>query len=504
MKKSTLLKLRRTFRALPTLIFLFLSLATWAISSPVGSSPDDNYHLTSIWCAETFFNPECSNSGSSFTVPSGLVAEQCYAFKPSVSGACITDALSKGEYDNVEHINNIEKGYPDLFYQFHAIFKSDNLQVFNLKVRLANTLIFITSIGLLLYLFQDLIKWRKIIFLLTTLFIPLGFFLIPSTNPSSWALIFLPSYWLILRHLFMSEKNDAGKTFYLILILFWIGLNFSRADGSIYSLIATFAIVPLIFKNREILKEKYIYLIGLLSFLSVWNLFRLRTTSEVISGHMNPNRDVGSVDSLQLFISNIKQIYFFFLGGTGRTGLGWLDTYVPNYVWKIMSLVILSIFILSIYELVRTRKFSALTSTFIALSAYLLIPIFILQSSHVQIGGMLQPRYMLPLLSLVLLIPIMEIEISPIDELRYMYTLSPLLLLTFSASLGTNIQRYSTNMNSPFSLDSYNNSKWSTFGWDPLTLWLFGSAVFAIFLWSLLNLIRLESTRSSKMLTSEI
>lgn len=489
------LKLREVLKILVTLLFLFISLVAWAFSSPVGSSPDDNYHLPSIWCAETSFNPECKHSESSYEVPSGLVAEQCFAFKPSISGDCSAVELTKRNYDNIEHINNVEHGYPDVFYKFHSFLKSENLQIFNLKVRLANSLIFVTSLGLLLFLLRDLMKWRKTLFLLTIQFIPLGFFLIPSVNPSSWVLIFLPCYWLCLRHLATNGKKVNHKSFYLVFIFFWIGLNFSRADGSIYSLIGTACVLPFISNKRETLREKYFLLVGLLSILSVYNFLRLATPGQVISGEMNANKIADSGQSLQLLASNIQQIYYFFLGGTGRTGLGWLDTYVPNYVWKIMSVMIVLIFMLSVYELGRNRKFNVLFSTLFALFAYLFIPILILQSSAVQIGGMLQPRYMLPLLSLVLLIPIMEVKMTSADESRYFLALSPLLVLTFAASLGSNIQRYSTNLNSPFSLDAYSYSKWSMFGWHPLHLFLFGSVAFMMFLWCLVSLGRSENAK---------
>ena len=31
-------------------VTMFVTGATWALSSPAGSSPDDDFHLPSIWC----------------------------------------------------------------------------------------------------------------------------------------------------------------------------------------------------------------------------------------------------------------------------------------------------------------------------------------------------------------------------------------------------------------------------------------------------------------------
>ena len=35
-----------------TCLAAFAALAGWSLASPAGSSPDDDYHLASIWCAQ--------------------------------------------------------------------------------------------------------------------------------------------------------------------------------------------------------------------------------------------------------------------------------------------------------------------------------------------------------------------------------------------------------------------------------------------------------------------
>jgi hypothetical protein len=38
--------------ALAVFFFSFMFLGSWAISKPVGSSPDEGSHLVGIWCTE--------------------------------------------------------------------------------------------------------------------------------------------------------------------------------------------------------------------------------------------------------------------------------------------------------------------------------------------------------------------------------------------------------------------------------------------------------------------
>ena len=33
-------------------VALFVALGSWVLASPVGSSPDDDYHMASIWCGQ--------------------------------------------------------------------------------------------------------------------------------------------------------------------------------------------------------------------------------------------------------------------------------------------------------------------------------------------------------------------------------------------------------------------------------------------------------------------
>src|SRR4051794_20636101 len=82
---------------LPVGLFLALGLtfATWAVSSPPGSSPDDPFHLASIWCARDLPGAECARTGGTADagtvnrlLPGDLVGSPCYAMDSSKSAAC--------------------------------------------------------------------------------------------------------------------------------------------------------------------------------------------------------------------------------------------------------------------------------------------------------------------------------------------------------------------------------------------------------------------------------
>ena len=81
MKTPTLQTLNRVV-AVCIPVLLFLTLVAWAYASTVGSSPDDNFHLPSIWCGLGLREGLCEESGDPATrlVPSALLDATCYAF----------------------------------------------------------------------------------------------------------------------------------------------------------------------------------------------------------------------------------------------------------------------------------------------------------------------------------------------------------------------------------------------------------------------------------------
>ena len=68
----------------------------WAYSSPIGSSPDDDFHQSSIWCPYPLEDSGCrlvyDDRGAAVGayVPEIVrYASKCFAFQPEQSAACV-------------------------------------------------------------------------------------------------------------------------------------------------------------------------------------------------------------------------------------------------------------------------------------------------------------------------------------------------------------------------------------------------------------------------------
>ena len=128
--------------------FLFISIGSWAFSSPVGSSPDDDFHLGSIYCGSFASEDLCGQIDSIHNFPGGVVdSSACFAFQPATNALCTETKLS-GQGGKTDRINQVGGGYPGGFYNFFSMFASKNVIEATLLIRLTNSLIFSILVGI--------------------------------------------------------------------------------------------------------------------------------------------------------------------------------------------------------------------------------------------------------------------------------------------------------------------------------------------------------------------
>ena len=191
-------------------VLALIALSAWAFASPMGSSPDDDYHLVSIWCS-TGDDAFCQ-SGSvekSRLVPEAVLKSPCYAFR-SISSAVCQEGLDFETDVLVETSRgNFVGAYPPLYYSVMSVFVGENILISVMHMRLFNIVLFV---GITTALFMLLPVWRRPAlvwgWLITTM--PLGLFLIASNNPSGWAIAGVGTAWLALLGYY--ETTDRGKT----------------------------------------------------------------------------------------------------------------------------------------------------------------------------------------------------------------------------------------------------------------------------------------------------
>jgi hypothetical protein len=158
---------------------LWVALAAWAIASPVGASPDEDYHLAMLYCA----------AGEADCTTEGVRAGPCYAMKPEVSADCAAYATRTAP----DTTGIIPGHYPPLYYAAMSAFVGPTLGDTTLTIRLINAtltvLVVIASVALSAPVLRIAVglSWLAAV--------PLGLYFLTSVNPTAWSILALAGLW---------------------------------------------------------------------------------------------------------------------------------------------------------------------------------------------------------------------------------------------------------------------------------------------------------------------
>jgi len=179
---------------------LVIVLAGWLLAAPPGGSPDDGYHLGSIWCADGFKDGICledpgAPDRSRVLVPQGVTGLTCFQYDGQRSAECALDSLSPGLQQFIPVTGtNIGRERPNLYYRAMHVFVSDDLGTATARMRTANLLVVATMVILTAFVAELRIR-RAYLLSSIVVSVPLGLFLATSLNTSAWGLAGLTTLW---------------------------------------------------------------------------------------------------------------------------------------------------------------------------------------------------------------------------------------------------------------------------------------------------------------------
>ena len=461
------------------IVSAIFALSSWAISSPVGSSPDDDFHLPSIWCGQGLRDGLCEEGEKEgwYQIPYTAMANSaCFAGLQNESGFC--------EQDNalVDHpiINNNYNLYPKLFYWTMSWFATEDVVSSTLMMRIMNS---IFSIGLISIVIFNLPHYLRRMPILTLLFtsMPLGIFLIPSTNPSSWSYIGLIV--LITSFIgFLSVSNTKSKTILGLLSLFGFFMaTGARADAAPYAVVAILLSWLVSSQNRKLLSINSLVTITLLS-LALYIFQSAGTARSIVSGEgLRLPAELSTTPSL---FENLVRIPELWAGIFGSWGLGWLDTPMPGIVW----VTSLGITFAVVFSSLRWFDYRQTIAFGLSLLALLAVPLYVLMSNNLSVGEQVQPRYLLPLMVFLVTLALFRRDSDTGLKLSVgqLATVGFGLVLANSVSLHSNIRRYTTGVDlAGINLDTSIEWWWANSLVSPNFVWAIGSLSFAFAIFSI-------------------
>jgi hypothetical protein len=376
-----------------------VALLGWGLASPMGASPDDDFHLTSIWCSSLSSDANCTagTNAAERRVPQSLLESACYVPDPKTSAGCQeSDVDFDPTATELTQRGNFVGGYPPVYYAAMGIFVGPDIVASVLAMRIANIVLFVALTSVIFALLpaprRPPLVWG---WLVTT--IPLGAFLIPSNNPSGWAILGVGTAWIALLGWFETSgrrKIGLGVAFAVATVI----ASGARGDGALYVALGIAIVLGLTFRPTRAFLINAILPIAMLAVC----VYFFISAQQVLSG-LNGFGGVGSSASgvprpvANLLAFNLLNVPTLWAGVFGSWGLGWLEVAMP----AVVALGSLACFVLVAvvgFGRLSWRKAVAVGLVGLALIA---VPVLVLTRGGDVVGEEVQPRYLLPLIVLL-------------------------------------------------------------------------------------------------------
>ncbi len=454
--------------------------AVWTAASPVGSGPDDTFHLASIWCSATAPDDACNDLGGSFAAGKTFVdipaevSEQahCYVYQPEESAECV-DELESGTF--VRSIAD-DGLYPGLYHDALGVMVGDDPVRSALLARMAS---WIACMALLTAGWSALprhLRSAYVVVLMVTA-IPHAISLWASTNPSGVVIAADAAAWCGAIGVLHATGRDRLIGAAVVLALGTVAAVGSRADGGLYLFVALVAACLLAWRpDREAIRRSLLVLgVAGVGFLASFLILNRRL---VASGDGLVSSGVDFDESVNYDWNNLLDIPYYISGNFGVVGTGWMDVPMPHGVWVLTGAVF---FGLVFWGLGRTFAGKALALVCV-LGGLLAIPYLLLWRGGWPVAFEIQPRYTLPLLPILGFTALYWRRRDSVAGLTTVQLSAALTLITVAHSLALHrtIRRYVTGTDvTTFDLDA-DREWWWEIPIGPNAVWLLGSVAFGV------------------------
>lgn len=378
--------------------------------------------------------------------------------------------------------------YPPVFYSVLSVFVNSDVAFSVAVIRMANALLATALLTVVFWVLPRFARTPFVVSLAVTI-VPLGLFILPSTNPSSWALLSAAIVWVTMWAAYLVRGRRQWALAALAVIGGVVGAG-ARADAAAF---AVFAVLLAAVLGLRKLRASVLPLAASATVIAVSAVSYLGSgqSSAVISGLSNDRPPL----TLAQHAQNLLDLPELWIGAVGASGLGWLDTSMPSLVWVITTVALGSAVVLSIRGMSGRR----LCATLLAFAAIWIVPFVLLAQSNTTVGSQVQPRYILPLLIILAGVAAASVHAPHWWRGGRAYVTAAALAVAAAVALHTNVRRYTTGVDS-WSVDPGAGAEW---WWaavlSPVVIWVVGSLSFAI----LLGIVAYIVTAESRTLAEE-
>ncbi|MGI9054012.1 MAG: DUF2142 domain-containing protein [Ilumatobacteraceae bacterium] len=455
--------------------------AAWAFSSPVGSSPDDDFHLGSIWCSDLAPAEGCVEGprtpgfyDRSVDVPAPVARQtlDCFIMRPSEAAGCATSAADRpGLFPSRANFNY----YPGGFYDLMAPLVSDRPAASVLGMRLLSWVLCCGLIGASLAVAERRTRQAFLIALVVSA-VPLGLFIFASTNPSGLAVAGTFTFACALTTFLTSTSRRRTVAGGVLAVVGASAALISRSDAGIWISVAAAATVLLTgiwrwpWQARLVLPAAVV-VAGAIAVMALTADF----ASEGLSFAPNPR------PFRQVVFKNLTELPTLWTGSLGTFPLGWSDTAMPS----IVSVGMVGAYVAVLAIGLRRPSGGGLAALGLILLSITVVPLYALAGDGSVIPEDFQPRYLLPIIAVVPAIAVLGGRAVGAGALLSRSQKIFILIavgLAQLAALHTNMRRYVWGADRlGFNLNR-DRSWWWPWGPRPMVVWAVGSLAFVALL----------------------
>jgi len=475
------------------LVGAVMALSAWLTSSPHGSSPDDGFHLSNIWCARGFQEGRCQFIGDGLEtgevfVPNPISRISCYAQDRTLDASCSYRIFSEriDELRPAPGSGNLTGERPGIYYRAMHPLVSDDAFASVWRIRIVNALLAILVSGLVLRIVRPSVRQALIGSWLVTS-VPLGLFLVTSVNSGAWGLIGLANLWaaaLTAVEPGPRSRRIQGAVLTVITGAMAVGSRLEALPYAVLTLVAVAVVAwrgdlrDLVRRRRAAAVATAAGLVGALALLTTWRGFvYLRSTAEALSTGFATWTDRGVGNAL---FYNLMEFPTLISGAFGwRWGLGWLDTELPGLVAFPAMAAFMGLAFTGLGHPDR-RKHVVVPLIVASLVGY---PMLVHAIRGLLIYEEYQPRQFIALLYLLCAFTLLVPQGRPLVVLqRSQRTAIALSIIVANAiALHVNTRRYVSGLSKEWLFDLNENVAWWWIGLpSPMTMWAVGTVGVAI------------------------
>ena len=454
---------------------MFLVLSCWALSVPPGGTPDEGYHVASIYCARGEDPGRCQKMvgesvlGSAVVVP--YLSDYCFHRGPEIAASCLPK-----DSENTLIIQSRSAGNDlrNVYYWIQNTLAGTNTYNSIIAMRFANIILFVFVLFLLLRLNHSKLRRAALLGIFLSL-VPQGVYIISSVNPSSWALTGVSSNWVFLYAL----RNNSIKS---SITVSWLGylltltLTLARLDSLGFVVFTTICVLLFTNSPSKVTKPMVLF-VGAFGGVAIFVSLYFNLVQAFLSQLRFAFSSTTGVGFLWYWFVHIIDIPAFSFGfnyqNYGPLG-GGLEVLMPPVV------AIIQFGLFTLLALYLINRYSKKLLIFHLLSFVFLYSVLIQQLSAEMTYNpyWVQGRYILPLIPFLIGYSLQLVKSDfQLPSHAQMKLLAGLLSLSHAVAFLTLVQRYSIgseqSLTNPFSFE------WSYYPVLPaFGLWLIGSLGF--------------------------